>query len=210
MTIEFAEKIIEGMVDENGNCGERGMSTKQWNCIERYMDGEQARDCGGWCGDHGHIGFWERDVEGVIGKYIVKAHLYKHFNLQASIKSIHRWIDRLPDFTKSEWQGEPKQRMELELTLINTYWYERESYAGYGYETVNIYTFADESDNCYVWKTTSHLGMWVEKGDGYEDWVFPEAGDKVRMKATVKEHGEYKGNKQTVITRPKVIAIESR
>lgn len=32
-------------------------------------------------------------------------------------------------------------------------------------------------------------------------------GDVVEMRTTVKEHSEYRGTKQTVITRPKITAI---
>ena len=47
-----------------------------------------------------------------------------------------------------------------------------------------------------------------EDEDGFIDATYAEPGDKVALKATVKEHGEYKGVKQTVITRPKVKAID--
>lgn len=212
MSIKFAEQIIEGMVDENGNCGERGMTEKQWDCIKQYMsDDNKFERCGGWVGDHGHIDFWERDAEGVIGKYEVKIHLYKHFNLRVTVKSIRRWIDELPTFEHSEWQGKIKQRLSLELTLIRRYEYQRKSFAytHSGYEWAYIYTLADAEGNCYVWKTTNLLDYEYEDEDG-DHWDIADPGDKVTMKATVKEHGEYKGIKQTVITRPKVTGIEKR
>jgi len=40
-----------------------------------------------------------------------------------------------------------------------------------------------------------------------EEWTDAEVGDTIEMKATVKEHSEYNGTKQTVITRPKIAAI---
>jgi hypothetical protein len=47
------------------------------------------------------------------------------------------------------------------------------------------------------------MGMWDED----DRWVDADEGDTVIMRATVKEHGEYKGTKQTVITRPKIAEI---
>jgi hypothetical protein len=49
------------------------------------------------------------------------------------------------------------------------------------------------------------LDWYDEDGD---EWVDAEIGSTVTMRATVKDHSEYKGTKQTVITRPKVSHIE--
>jgi hypothetical protein len=69
--------------------------------------------------------------------------------------------------------------------------------------TRHIYTLRDEDGNCYVWKTSQPMGMWDED----DRWVDADEGDTVIMRATVKDHGEYKGTKQTVITRPKIAEI---
>lgn len=208
MSIEFAEKILDGMVDEHGNCGERGMSAKQYEVICHYLRKTEPRRCGGWEGDRAFVPFYEWDAEGTIGRYQVKLHCLDHFHLQVVVESIRRWIDEVPTFEGSEWQGEPKQRMELELTVVRRAEFERPAYT-YGYEWVNVYTLADAEGNCYVWKSTSWLGAWQDDGDG-EDWVDADPGDKVTMRATVKEHSEYRGIKQTVINRPKVKAVEKR
>lgn len=53
-----------------------------------------------------------------------------------------------------------------------------------------IHTFKDEDGNVYVWKTTSFI---------YQDY-----GTTLNLIGTVKEHSEYKGVKQTSLTRCKV------
>ena len=50
-----------------------------------------------------------------------------------------------------------------------------------------IYKFRDENENVYIWKTANAI-------NSYE-------GTKLTFKATVKEHSEYKNEKQTVLTR---------
>ena len=50
-----------------------------------------------------------------------------------------------------------------------------------------IYKFRDENENVYIWKTANI----IHEGEGA----------KLTFKATVKEHAEYKNEKQTVLTR---------
>lgn len=52
---------------------------------------------------------------------------------------------------------------------------------------MRIYNFMDDNGNTFIWKTGNFLDLNI--------------GDKIKLKATVKEHGEYNGEKQTVITR---------
>ena len=96
---------------------------------------------------------------------------------------------------------------DFELTLVNDYEYTGTSYSYYDNGERHIYTFRDADGNCYVWKTTNPLVTWEEDERGYEERVEAEVGGKVTLKATVKEHGEYRGIKQTVLTRAKVISI---
>lgn len=66
-----------------------------------------------------------------------------------------------------------------------------------GYETqfgyVRIYKFYDENGNIFVWKTTS--------GFNTEDFT------TITVKGTIKEHNEYRSEKQTVLTRCKVCGV---
>ena len=227
MSIEFAEKIIDGMVDENGYCGERGLSQKQFDIMAEHLNVEHTELLPGWSGSRGgHIRFQETTYAGVIGKYQVVLNELWHFNRRCTVVEINlrpadeiaaeererefeRQLREIGKFEHSEWVGAEKQRMDLELTLVRDYEYTRPRYT-YGYETAHIYTLADAEGNCYVWKTANAIVAEREDEDGFIDETYAEPGDKVTMRATVKEHGEYRGVKQTVITRPKVKEVEKR
>lgn len=218
MSKKFAEQIIDSMVDENGHCGERGLSAKQFDILSECIEQTDEYDMGGWEGDFAYMHFWARDYEGNIGKYHVVLNEYKHFNFRHTVKSIdlrdadeyqaeldaEARLKALRDFSGSEWVAEPKKRIDLTLTLVNDYVYEGCSYSYYDSGIRHIYTLRDEDGNCLVWKTQKVIDFYDKESD---EWIDAEVGDTIEMKATVKEHSEYKGTKQTVITRPKINGI---
>lgn len=86
--------------------------------------------------------------------------------------------------SRSEWVGLEKEKItDLPVVL------KRKS----GYQTrfgwSDIYTFMN-GDNVIVWFTSSHTDL--------------EEGKEYLLSATIKVHNEYKGEKQTTITRAKV------
>lgn len=66
---------------------------------------------------------------------------------------------------------------------------------GWMEQTMHIHSFRDSDGNLLVWKTSSN-GLWDL-----------EEGCKVKITATVKEHAEYRDEKQTVLTRCKIVKI---
>lgn len=86
--------------------------------------------------------------------------------------------------SNSEFVGEVGDRIEETLTVTKAITLE-----GY-YGTSMMHIMEDESGNVYVW---------ITKAKNY-----PE-GKVVTLRGTVKEHKEYKGTKQTVLTRCKEI-----
>lgn len=192
----FAEKIIDSMVDENGHCGERGLSEKQFDILSKHLRITKTIQSGGWSGDYSGIDFSEDIWEGTIGCYNVKLSCFQHFHNRYTVVSIDKWIDELPDFEDSEFVGEIKSRIERVVTFIGASSYEREAYT-YGWETVYIYKFADEDGNMLVWKTTSSLGYWDEN----DDWNVVHPGESIKLRGTVKQHSVYNGVKQTVLNR---------
>ena len=68
------------------------------------------------------------------------------------------------------------------------------------YGTQHLFSFKDNNGNVLVWKTTSY--PMVLNAEGKD--VAIGRGDKVRITGTVKEHKEYKEEKQTVLTRCKL------
>lgn len=94
--------------------------------------------------------------------------------------------ERLEKAKVADYFGNVGDKIEVEVTFTN--YVEFETMFGW----MGIYTFEDDEHHVFVWKTTS--GMNIQKGD------------KATIKATVKEHSEYKNVKQTVITRCKKVA----
>lgn len=81
----------------------------------------------------------------------------------------------------SEYIGEIKERIrDLEVTLVNTH-----TLDGI-YGTSTIYTFK-QNDNVIIWMTSSTQDINI--------------GDEILLTGTIKEHSEYKGVKQTKMSR---------
>lgn len=99
----------------------------------------------------------------------------------------------------SEYQGEVGKRQDWTLTLSRSM-----SFDGH-YGTTFLFMFLDDAGNRYKWFASNPL--YKENETGAQTFV--EAGDKVTIKATVKAHEEYKGAKETVLTRGKFLSIDS-
>lgn len=110
----------------------------------------------------------------------------------------------------SEWQGEVGKRISLNLTLtISMYWETQ-------YGTQYMHLMKDADGNVYKWMTSNPVGYYKEAtGNDYSyedengvkwDWhnIEEKNAESFTIKGTVKEHSEYKGVKQTVLTRCKV------
>lgn len=107
-----------------------------------------------------------------------------------------RTVERDAKKAARGWVGEVKVREDFTATIKAI-----PTWAGYGYNTTTFcHIMEDAGGNIIVWKTTDN-GFDCEGG-----WA--EVGDTVTFKATVKEHGERDGEKQTIVTRAKVITVE--
>lgn len=96
-------------------------------------------------------------------------------------------------------------RIEKEVKLVYETDYTRNSFSGYGYETVHVYKMV-AGDTVYVWKTTGFLKKDTVVGDEV-DTYFPKVGDVLKIRATVKGEIEYKGKSQTEINRVNVVEV---
>lgn len=101
---------------------------------------------------------------------------------------------------RSQHIGKAGDRIELEVTYERTATFQRQSFRGFGTETAAIHTFRDNDGNVLTWTTTRALGKWISD----TEWQDYEEGAKLTIKATIKEHSEYKGEKQTKVIRVKV------
>lgn len=59
----------------------------------------------------------------------------------------------------------------------------------YDRDSQEIYLMVDENNNRFIYRTKSYIEV--------------KEGDTVEMTATMKEHNEYKGEKQNIVSRPK-------
>lgn len=105
----------------------------------------------------------------------------------------------------SEYIGTVGARFTAEVTYKKRFEYSTH-FTYYG-ESHNVFKMEDEAGNCIVWDTTS----WLEDKkfvDQFGSCRHIWEGSKLILTATVKEHKEYKGTKQTVISRPKFQLVE--
>jgi hypothetical protein len=87
----------------------------------------------------------------------------------------------------SEWVGEVGKRDVFTLNVVGCI----ELQGDYG--ITYMIRFTDDDNNVVVWRSSNNF-----------NWAH-DTGHTVVLKATVKQHGEYKGQKQTYITRAAVI-----
>lgn len=98
--------------------------------------------------------------------------------------------------TASEYVGEVGKRQTFEIAdyKLVTSWEGQ-------YGTTYLYKFTDTNGNVLVWFASGCFGHWIEV-DGVCKFI--EEENITRIKATVKDHNERDGVKQTIINRVKV------
>lgn len=84
----------------------------------------------------------------------------------------------------TEWYGNLKDKVQLNVKLTRRGSFDTQ------FGTTMVYTFEDADGHQLIWKTSN--------------WLEQEVGDSLTIKGTVKAHSEYKGIKQTELTRCKV------
>lgn len=91
----------------------------------------------------------------------------------------------------SIYYGEPKQRITHKVKLKEVYSFETNyTYRG---ETSYLYLFEDSENHVFTWRTSTGFGVDLKNGA------------EITIKGTIKEHREYKGTRQTVLTRCKMV-----
>lgn len=92
----------------------------------------------------------------------------------------------------SQHVGQAGEKVDFRATYVRSGSWEQKSFRGFGTDLVYCHTFKDEAGNVFTWKTQKGVNL--------------EPGQLVQVKGTVKQHSEYKDEKQTELTRCKVIA----
>lgn len=94
---------------------------------------------------------------------------------------------------KSQHVGNVGEKLDIEATYDHRAYYT--AHIGWMEQTIYIHTFRDSDGNALIWKTSSTSLVGIVDGD------------KVKLRGTIKEHNEYKDEKQTALTRCKVEKI---
>lgn len=113
--------------------------------------------------------------------------------LAALESAVAREEARTKSAAESVYFGTPGERIkDIPVTVSHVAKFERENRYDYngGMETVYIVTMMDGAGHCFVSKS-SHFGFAVTAGDAF------------LLSATVKDHSDYKGMKQTIVQRVK-------
>ena len=124
-----------------------------------------------------------------------------------------REAERLAEIERNRGHfiGNAGDKIQMEVTLTHTFWYDRPCFnAPWKTETVTGYVFKTDDGNTLVWKTTGALDRKEYREDGhlcdnrgrYEP-VQPDEGDRLTIKATIKDHEEYNNVNQTILNRVK-------
>jgi len=146
---------------------------------------------------------WARNLTDLKNDYLYNINLlakessitHKELGLVASIvSSFTRHIER--EIIKEQRETAKKQelisdyigtigeKIQTELTYINTFSFETQWGAGH------IHKFLDAEGNVFIWKSSKYIEV--------------DQGQKVKIKGTIKDHSEYAGAKQTILTRCKI------
>ena len=94
--------------------------------------------------------------------------------------------------SKSDYVGEVGEKIEKEVSYLK--YTSFESFYGTSCKVTYLYMFLDNEGNCIVWRTGKA-----------EDF---EVGDKIKISGRIKEHKEYRGLKQTILTRAKYTVLD--
>jgi len=84
----------------------------------------------------------------------------------------------------SGYIGEIGQKIQVELKFVACHSFETQ------WGTTDILKFLDAEGNVFIWKTATCQEL--------------EQGQTVKIKGTIKDHSEYAGAKQTILTRCKI------
>lgn len=99
---------------------------------------------------------------------------------------------RLNHLPNSQHVGSVGEKIEITATFTAEHSFKTH----FNYHTITnyIYTFTDESGNVFIWKTTA--------------FISEKTGTKIKLKGTIKAHGEFRNIKQTELMRCKITKEE--
>lgn len=134
---------------------------------------------------------------------------------QIAAEEARKEAERLAEIERNRGKfiGNAGDKIQMTVTLTRTFSYERSCFnAPWKTEVVTGYVFKTDDGNTLVWKTTGDLDRKEYREDGHlrdsKGWydpVSPDEGDRITIKATIKDHEEYNNVNQTILNRVKWI-----
>lgn len=136
----------------------------------------------------------------------------RHFGLLASLIPSYRKSEykRLLDIKNgtskvSEYVGNVGDKISIKVTYLNSYMYNTNFGSSY------IHLFVDDNGNIFKWSTGTGLRFTVEDTrSNYSQWYGLNKGATIQLSGKIKDHNEYRNQKQTVLTRCKYEVLESK
>jgi len=184
-TPEINAKFLEKMgMNENGECFVVVGNT--------YAIKDELKELGAKF-NYTLLWHFDREVEGyktvkVTADDIFDKNMYGQFmETENTLNTVKKMLDNAIE-KKGEYIGNVGDKVTLTLTYKGYHTFE--TYYTYYGELNYIYTFEDENGNTFVWVTSASKDF--------------EENKTYTVKATIKAHKEYKGVKQTNLTRCRV------
>jgi len=133
----------------------------------------------------------------------------RHFGFLASLIPSYRNSEykRLRDSNhkESDYVGNVGDKISVKVKYLNTYTYDT------SFGSSNIHLFMDDNGNIFKWSTNSRLEFTVKDShSNYSQWYYLDKGATIQLTGKVKDHNEYRNQKQTVLTRCKYEVLESK
>lgn len=133
----------------------------------------------------------------------------RHFGFLASLIPSYRKSEykRLRDanLKESNYVGNIGDKISVKVTYLETFTYD--SYFG----ASHIHLFEDDNGNIFKWSTGTGLKFTVDDiHSGGSQWYTLDKGATIQLSGKIKDHNEYRSQKQTVLTRCKYEVLESK
>lgn len=135
---------------------------------------------------------------------------YRDFALIASFintyfKHLNQLTQQKVNSETTSWVGEVGQKITVEIDSYRMLFSSSTQVAYNTYSYSFTYEIIDKEGHIFIWKASHRIDMLRdEDGDYTMEHIKP-----TKIKGTIKEHTEFRGKKQTVLTRCKVIEYEN-
>ena len=143
--------------------------------------------------------------------WLKKSVEYRDFGLVASFVATYKKEMKKQELqnakvadSSNEWVGNVGDRITIKVASLRCLWSNSIEVAWHTYAQTFFYEIKDEEGHTYTWKSSTCLDRYFDEDSC--KWV--ETAQPKEIVATVKDHSEYRGLKQTVVTRGKVTKFE--